>query len=83
MKRKITAIVTAIIITIAIMLTLNSEASSNVNSSSTVYICPTENAKTYHDNKECYGLNRCSITINTVDLDYIKKYRRECKICYK
>ncbi len=47
----------------------------------TAYICVSKNAKVYHLDRDCRGLNRCNHQIRAVKLKEIAKYRRACKIC--
>lgn len=48
-----------------------------------VYICTGKSAYSYHNNRNCRGLNRCSAEIKSVSLDYAKSIGRlPCKICY-
>jgi hypothetical protein len=53
------------------------------NSNSSVYICTGKTAYSYHNNRSCRGLNRCSAEIQKVSLEYAKSIGRSpCKICY-
>ena len=48
-----------------------------------IFICSSPNAKTYHNNKNCGGLNQCSYEINTATIEEAHKFgRRKCKRCY-
>lgn len=51
---------------------------------SSVYICASKNAYTYHNKRKCNGLNRCSKEIKKVTVPEAKRAGyRACKICYK
>lgn len=48
-----------------------------------VFICNSENAYRYHNDKECRGLNRCTHEIVGISEVCAKKLKRtRCKICY-
>ena len=52
-------------------------------SNTNVYICTGKSAYSYHNNRNCRGLNRCSSEIKSVSLDYAKSIGRSpCRICY-
>lgn len=56
---------------------------SSCSDSNKVYICTGKNAKVYHNDRNCKGLNRCSRAVKAITLDEAKRMgRRECKICY-
>ena len=50
-----------------------------------VFICTGKGAKCYHNNRKCWGLNKCgeNAEIVKLSLDKAKKEYRACKICYK
>ena len=48
-----------------------------------VYICTGKSAYSYHNNRDCRGLNKCNAEIKSVSLEYAKSIGRSpCKICY-
>lgn len=48
----------------------------------TVYICTGPMSQCYHSDQDCYGLQRCSKSIEAVSLtEAIKDGRRPCKYC--
>lgn len=56
---------------------------SNVDSTTYVWICTGKSAYSYHCNRECKGLNRCNASIKKVSIEYAQsKGRSACKICY-
>ena len=49
----------------------------------TVYICTGPMSQCYHSDQDCYGLQHCSKSIETVSLtEAIKDGRRPCKYCH-
>ena len=49
----------------------------------TVYICTGPMSQCYHSDQDCYGLQRCSKSIEAVSLsEAIKDGRRPCKYCH-
>lgn len=49
----------------------------------TVYICTGPMSQCYHSEQDCYGLQRCSKSIESVSLkEAIKDGRRPCKYCH-
>lgn len=62
---------------------LTTEHPPQIGNNSVVYICTGRTAYSYHNNKNCRGLNRCSAEIKNVSLEYAKSIGRSpCKICY-
>jgi len=49
-----------------------------------VYICVSNTAKVYHQDRDCRGLEACTHTIKKVsETAAINEYkRRACKVCY-
>jgi len=48
-----------------------------------VYICTGPMSQCYHSDQDCYGLQRCSKSIEAVSLtEAIKDGRRPCKYCH-
>lgn len=48
-----------------------------------VYICTGPMSQCYHSDQDCYGLQRCSKSIEAVSLtEAIKEGRRPCKYCH-
>lgn len=59
------------------------EAPLQKENNTNVYICTGKSAYSYHNNRNCRGLNRCNAEIKSVSLDYAKTIGRSpCKICY-
>lgn len=57
---------------------------SSVQNNTIVFICTGPDAYSYHNNRNCRGLNKCSKEIKSVTSEYAKsKNRKPCKICYK
>ena len=53
------------------------------SSGASVYICTGKKAYSYHNNKNCRGLNNCQAEIKKVSMEYAKSINRKpCKICY-
>ena len=48
----------------------------------TVYICTGPKARVYHKYSDCYGLSKCSGSIEKISETKAKKSRRRCRICY-
>lgn len=49
-----------------------------------VYICTGSTAYSYHNNRNCSGLNRCGSEIKQVTIEYAKGLKRTpCGKCYK
>jgi endonuclease G, mitochondrial len=60
-----------------------SKSTNTTNSGGSIYICNSSGATTYHNNRNCSGLNRCkSPIIFITEVGAINKGRRKCKICY-
>lgn len=48
-----------------------------------VYICTGRMAYSYHQKRDCRGLNRCKGDIKKVSIGYAKSINRKpCRICY-
>jgi hypothetical protein len=75
-----------LLLTIAFIGILNSpsnDTSRHIQKEISVYICTGKSAYSYHNNRSCRGLNRCSAEIKSVSLEYAKNIGRSpCKICY-
>lgn len=51
--------------------------------SGSVYVCNSKQAKAYHSNYDCRGLNRCKYDPDCVSLSEAKRRGlRACRICY-
>lgn len=62
---------------------ITTEAPLQKGNNTNVYICTGKSAYSYHKNKNCRGLNRCSAEIKSVSLEYAKSIGRSpCRICY-
>lgn len=49
-----------------------------------VYICTGSGAYSYHNNRNCRGLNNCGGSIKQVTVSYAQSIgRKPCRICYK
>ena len=49
-----------------------------------VWICTGKSAYSYHNNRDCSGLNRCKASIQKVTIEKAKSMKRTpCNICYK
>ena len=56
----------------------------NSNNVEKVYICTGPQAKSYHKDEECYGLQSCSDNIDLIPIDQAKdEGRKPCRYCYK
>jgi hypothetical protein len=57
---------------------------SSATNEAQVYICVSNTAKVYHQDRDCRGLEACTHTIKKVsESTAINDYgRRACKVCY-
>lgn len=54
-----------------------------VEQPTTIYICNSPTAETYHNNLECIGLSRCRYEVVEVTQEEAEELgRRPCKFCY-
>lgn len=54
-----------------------------VEQTTTIYICNSPTAETYHNNPECMGLSRCRYEVVEVTQEEVEELgRRPCKFCY-
>lgn len=61
----------------------STEVPQQKEDNTSVYICTGKSAYSYHNNRECRGLNKCNAEIKSVSLEYAKSIGRSpCKICY-
>lgn len=60
-----------------------SESVSASNGEGSVYVCNSKQAKAYHSNYDCRGLNRCKYDPDCVSLSEAeRRVLRACRICY-
>lgn len=56
----------------------------DVNQTDDVFVCTGPNAKSYHKDTNCYGLQSCSAKIERIPIDQAKdKGRKPCRYCCK
>ena len=64
--------------------TINKIVEEPDNNDQTVYICTGPQAKSYHKDEECYGLQSCSAEVDIIPLDVAKNQgRKPCRYCCK
>lgn len=66
------------------LINIPAPSSTNLVSDGYVWICTGKAAYSYHNNRNCSGLNRCKASIKKVTLEKALSMKRTaCDICYK
>lgn len=72
-----------IILSTILLLSLPTAVQQKEKTAGMVYICTGSNAKKYHCDVDCRGLNNCQGSIRQISLQKAREMgRTACKICY-